>query len=207
MRSLLRVVLIAAIALATAIGGTARAQDKVAGFAYLMSLPGSETETFIDEPSFLGGELFLRLPPFYGTPFLIGVNMGWQVFHSESDDPLQFDNGTISGTQRRYLNTFPILFTGHWYFGPKEGVRVFAGGGIGPTYVIQSFGIGVFDFENGEWHFTLAPELGVQVPMGSVELYVSARYNHAFSSGQYVSGEGEVWNSATLGVGLAWSGW
>jgi hypothetical protein len=51
------------------------------------------------------------------------------------------------------------------------------------------------------------PEIGLQFPMGDVELLVQARYNYAFASGNSIAGEDINWQWATANIGFAWSRW
>ena len=82
------------------------------------------------------------------------------------------------------------MVTAHYYFGNKEQLWFFAGAGVGTYYVIQRFDVGVFAFEEDNWHFGLYPELGVQIPLQQdSNLFVSGRYNLRFFGGSRSPGE------------------
>lgn len=197
-----------AVALCGAVVSSARAEGSMAVLTYAVSFPGSNMKDFIDETSFLGLEFAARTTARYRSSLLIGMTVGFEVFDQHSSDPIQMENGTVSGRQARYLNTVPLLLTAHYYFGPRHGLHAFGGVGVGTLFVYQTFQLGVFEFESGTWHLAVAPEAGVQYPIGgATEIYASGRYNYAFENGASLTGESIAWNYWSLNVGLAWSSW
>ena len=177
--------LVLAVAMGVCLPAGASAQDRMAALTYTISLPGSNTEAFIDATSFLGVELVARVAPWRATPILVGLTMGWQVFSFETTEPIQLENGTVSGQQRRYLNAVPLLVTAHYYLGNPDSWRAFVGLGAGTIYTLQTFEIGVHSFDEGTWQLGLAPEVGLQVPVKrATDFYLAGRYNYAFEAGE-----------------------
>jgi hypothetical protein len=182
-------------------------QSKITAFHYDISLPDQGTKDFIDETSWLGfgfdGRWFVNAD----VPVTLGIALGWHVFDKETSETIVFDNGALSGHQHRYLNSFPIMLTGHYYFGDKERLWAFVGAGVGTYCIIQRFEVGVFAFEETNWHFGVYPEVGLQIPLQEVDLFVSARYNYAFEAGESLSGQAKDYNYWGINLGFAYNGW
>jgi hypothetical protein len=140
-------------------------------------------------------------------PLAVGLALGWHVFDEETDETIVLENGALSGHQHRYINSFPIMLTGHFYFGQDDQLWAFIGGGIGTYAIIQRFEVGVFAFEETSWHFALSPEIGFQAPLQDLDLFVSARYNYAFEAGESLNGEAQDYSYWGINVGLAYRGW
>ena len=142
-------------------------------------------------------------------PITLGISLGWQVFDEHTTETLVTDRGALTGNQGRYINSFPMMVTAHYYFGNKDSMWFFAGAGVGTYYVIQRFEVGVFAFEENTWHFGLYPELGVQIPLqaglGSFrERPVQLRLRRA---GESLTGGGKEWDYWQISVGFAYNGW
>jgi hypothetical protein len=88
------------------------------------------------------------------------------------------DNFTLTGDQYRYQNEFPMMVRGMRLFGAPEGVRPFIGAGIGVTYDIRRTDIGLYSVTADAWHFTMAPEIGINIPAGEKLLTASVRYHY-----------------------------
>lgn len=195
------------IALTLLIAVNASGQSKITAFHYDVSMPDGRTKDFVDETSWLGvgfdGRWFLSSD----VPATVGISLGWHVFDEKTDGTIVFDNGALTGTQHRYINSFPIMLTGHLYFGNKDRLWAFAGGGVGTYAIIQRFEVGVFAFEETNWHFGLYPEIGFQVPLQEVDFFMSTRYNYAFESGESLTGEAVDYSYWGIHLGFAYQGW
>ena len=61
--------------------------------------------------------------------------------------------------------------------------------------------IGIVAIEESSWHFGLAPEVGVMIPVGYYTNFIAgARYNYAFKSG-----DSPEYQWLTFSVGFAWT--
>ena len=98
----------------------------------------------------------------------LGLSFGWNIFDEKSYEPIDLDygaaSGTITGTQVRTINSFPILVGFDHYFGKQNDMRTFIGVNTGVYYILQRLNIGVYQIDNDNWHFGLAPEGGVVMP-------------------------------------------
>jgi opacity protein-like surface antigen len=200
-------VLLAALLVPT-LNTDAGARDKITILSYNVGIPVGNTEDYISETSFRGFGLDFRHFRSRGKNFTVGFTFAWQVFDQRATGTTVLDNGAVTGTQRRFLNTLPFLLTSHWYSSQQNNrTRIYIGAGAGTYYIEQRLDIGVSSFQENNWHFGLMGEAGIQIPLGDVELVVGARYNYAFAAGQSIGGDGQDWDYVTAIAGLAWSRW
>ena len=98
-----------------------------------------------------------------------------------------------------------LLATGYVYLFQKNGVRWYAGGGVGGGHVDQDFSLGTQQLSRGAWHLVVAPEIGAEVRGGPDRLFVgvfSLRYNAPIASGDYLGGGSRKFQYLTLRVGI-----
>ena len=76
----------------------------------------------------------------------------------------------------------------------------------GAYWVEQELDIGLYAYTLSNWHFGMAPEVGLTLPMHSeASVYVNARYHYLFAAGEYLGGDSLTLPFLTLGVGIAWT--
>jgi len=201
MRTTLKVVA-ATLLLAAVAHAPAQAQGRwFYAFGYQMSVPLSNTQDFTDNLSWRGANFEARKGIKPGMT--AGLSLGWHVFDEETDEVVSFDKLDVSGDQLRYINSFPILVNVHKYFGSEGRPRPFVGLNAGGYIMEHRLEIGLVALEETNFHFGFAPELGVVVPLeGNSAVYLSGRYNYAFSAGS-VDDQSYV----GVSVGYAWSNW
>ena len=79
----------------------------------------------------------------------------------------------------------------------QAGIALMLGANVG-TYGIETrVEVGLFAFQETNWHLGAAPELGILMPMGESELYIYGRYNYAVETEDRI----ETW--ATINIGIA----
>lgn len=186
------------------------AQDAVTVVDYTISAPLSDTKDYIDKTSFRGVGVDIR--KFLGreNKVSVGGRVAWHVFDSGSISEtisIRTDeiNGDVSGTQFRYINSFPMMGVFHYYFGEPGSVNAYVGTGVGLYYIEQRFEIGLLATEANNWHFGIAPEFGVNVPVSdSVAANFNVTYNYAAKAGTDVTGEktGHQYISFNIGLGF-----
>jgi len=188
------------------------AQDYLGIISYNTALPMGKTKDYISDYSWKGFSFEGRT--FTNRNWSFGGMFGWNIFDQMSTDLVVIDDETtgtaVKGTQIRYTNSFPMMVNGHFYVGKRKNtLRPFLGLGLGTYYIVQRFEIGIFQREVSNWHFGLAPEVGVLWALSrSTSLILSAKYNYAFSSGKTVYGDTDN-SQSYLGfnIGLAFSGY
>jgi outer membrane protein W len=156
-------------------------QAGLVNFNYQISYPTGETSNYIDKVSFRGVGLEWRKG--IDKNIQAGISLNWNVFNQVVNETAEIEDGHVTGTQNRTINSFPLLATGHYYFGKRKETRPYFGLGLGAYLIKERLGIGVYTIEESNWHFGVAPEVGVQIPMGyDAMLMIFARYNHAFEA-------------------------
>ncbi len=175
-------------------------QGSLFGLSYTASLPMGETQEFTDATSWRGASLEWRW--FLQENISAGIFFGWNVFHEkESGDFIQGDIA-FAGTQLRTVNAFPMLLTGHYYFGDDEALRPYLGLGLGTYRTQQRTTVGILQVDNDNWQWGISPSIGATVPMGYSGLMgnIEVRYNYAPKGGDSLT-------HSYLGIslGLAWS--
>jgi outer membrane protein W len=201
MRTMLKVVA-ATLLLAAVASAPAKAQGQwFYGLGYQVSIPLSNTKDFTENVSWRGASFEARKA--IKPNLTVGLSLGWHVFDEETDEVVSFDNLDVSGDQLRYINSFPILLNAHKYFGQEGSMRPFVGLNAGGYVMEHRLEIGLVALEETNFHIGFAPELGFVFPLeGNSSIYLSGRYNYAFSAGN-------VDDQSYVGVtaGYAWSNW
>jgi outer membrane protein W len=108
----------------------------------------------------------------------IGLTFGWHVLDEKNSGTSVFDQGAITGTAFRYVNSAPILVTGNYFLGSRGSARPYLGVGAGTYWIENRTEAGIIAIENSNWHFGLMGEAGIAIPRpGGTSLTLSARYN------------------------------
>ena len=150
--------------------------------SYDIGLPVGGTSDYISAPSFRGfgleGRGFIKDNLSYGGSF------NWTVLYEEVG-PEEWtipdsETSTAYGKQYRFINSYPIMATMHYYFGEWDATRLYAGGGIGAHIINQRTDAGLYTVDNNQWTLGLAPEIGVLIPISfGSSLNLSAKYQYA----------------------------
>lgn len=165
--------------IALLIAGATYSQTSLYSMDYTMSFGVGETAEYIGSPSFRGFTFEGR--GFVTDELSLGGLFTWSTFYEKlGGATFTQDQTTLTGTQYRYLNAYPILFQAHYYLGtdPYE-PRMYMGGGLGAYKMVQRTNVGVWSIENNYWHFGISPEVGVLFPVSmTTSLNVSFRYHY-----------------------------
>ena len=190
-------ILLTVVIMAAAVTGFSQALYTI---NYTMSFATGETSDYISKASFRGIS-------FDGRGFLtdnisLGGHVNWSTFYEKVPEATYTDDTrSITGTQFRYINAFPILFNAHYYTGTAEGeTRFYVGLGVGTYSINQRTDMGVWSVEDHTWHFGFAPEIGVLIPVGYASgINVSLKWNYAVKSNDSID-----YNWFGLNIGYAW---
>lgn len=174
------------IALVVAVSFSSFAQGGgIWNFQWVIGFPVGETNDFLDQTSFRGFGIDGR--GYVTDRLTVGGRAAWQTFYKDFGfvtnkvvDGSGNEEYTISGNQRKYINTAPLTVNTHYYFGYGQ-VLPYAGIGIGAYYVDSRSYMGIYYVREEAWHFGIAPEVGVVVPFGSSNtgINVALKYNYA----------------------------
>ncbi|MCF6270249.1 MAG: hypothetical protein L3J41_11095 [Melioribacteraceae bacterium] len=167
------------------------AQQFLGVVSYSTALGTGNTGDFISDFSYKGFQFEGRT--FTNRNWTFGGTFGWNIFdtqvskliHLERDDKIS----DIQGTQVRYINSFPIMANGHYYFMKrKDPIRPFVGMNVGLYYITQRFQLGVYEANESNWHFGFAPEAGLLIRVGDMAIMANAKYNYALTAGKPLGG-------------------
>ena len=185
--------------------GFAQRQTWYGAATYQISFPLGDTKDYIDATSFRGVGLDFRYTIEKNTS--VGLTLGWNVFDERRTETAQLGTqnpGAITGTQDRYLNSFPIMANVHYYFGERGGVRPYVGLNAGGIVMNQRFEIGIVALQNDGWEWGIAPEAGIIIPMDREwAIMVNAKYNYAFT-GESVFETDISHSYLGLNIGFVW---
>ncbi|MCF6170326.1 MAG: hypothetical protein L3J66_05035 [Bacteroidales bacterium] len=149
-------------------------------FDWDMGFALGSTKDFIDQPSFRGFSIEGR--GFVTDNMTIGGQAGWQTFYQSFGWVTEElgETGKIYGYKRRYLNFIPIMASWDYYFMPGN-IMPYVGLGLGTYYIESRNFMGIYYLEGRDWHFGLAPEVGVAIPFGSgtTGVNINFKYNWA----------------------------
>jgi len=164
--------------------GTASAQDWLWGLSYGFSVPTGNTKDFADDFSWRNLNLEGRRID-ENRKMSLGFLASWNVFFEKGNRTSELLSvpGSVTGTQYRYINSWPILANAHHYFGRPYSARPYIGVNLG-AYVIEArTEIGLVAVHETNVHFGGAPEVGLAVPRGNQIFFVNARYHAIMKSG------------------------
>jgi len=199
-----RILLIVCLAtlLGSSAAGPAAAYDEwLWALNWNIMVPQDKTSDYIKDTSYRGMSLEGR--KWHGDNLTLGFMFGWNVLDQKlyTTQNVQGPNASvdITGTQYRYINTFPVLAGVHYYLGHWGGSRLFFGA-MGGGYVVERrVELGLFAVESQKWQWGAAPEVGLLVPFESSVGFVSVRYNYAFENGS--DHPDHIYWSAQIGLG------
>ena len=196
MRSTICTIILAAL---FALPGKAQ-QDYYFTLNYSMAAGLGEQSDFIGNYSWRGVSLE---PIWMLTPEIgLGAYFSWNVFYDKLSGSFTEDTETITGTQARYINAFPMLLEGRYHLGEPYDIRPYLGLGIGAFRMLQETNTGLFGVENKTWHFGISPNAGILIPIGyqDTAVHVGLRYNKPFNN----SDAPFEYSWLGIDVGLSW---
>ena len=186
------------------LAGQSFSQNYVTSFAWNIAFPTVNLQDYIGKVSFRGvGIGFQR---FMSRHTALGFSFNWNAFDEKKVDLIPLEVGTVSGTQLRFVNSFPTMLTGRYYTDSGNRTKVYLGGQAGLALIIQRINIGVVSLQSSNWHLALAPEIGAEAPLGRTSLDFGVRYTYAFDSGTSLGGRDDnSYSYFVLHLGLAFS--
>ena len=154
--------------------------------SYDIGLPVGGTSDFISAPSFRGFGLEGR--GFITDNLSYGGSFNWAVLYEEVGPEEwtipESETSTAYGKQYRFINSYPIMGTMHYYLGEWDATRFYVGTGIGAHIVNQRTDAGLYSVDDNKWRLGFAPEVGVLIPISfGSSLNLSTKYQYAVKVG------------------------
>lgn len=192
-------ILMVIIAMVTLSTLPSKAQDYLFSLSYNTAAPLGELKDYVGKYSWRGISAEPRW--FLNSGVSVGAFFGWNVFYEKLYGSFVDDTRTLTGTQARYVNAFPILVDGHYYLGEPYDIRPYVGLGLGTYRTRQRTEMGIFAVDNNNWHFGLSPSVGVLIPVGYADsaLHLGIRYHKAFKTSDSLD-----FSYLGINLGFAW---
>lgn len=115
----------------------------------------------------------------------VGFDFNWNVlYEKKSYDTYTVGTASLSGTQYRSLNVLPFMATMDYFFADNDHVvQPFIGLGVGAVHTIENVDMGLYRYNNKEWHFGLKPQAGLWYYLNeTTKLSVSSEFLYAFKT-------------------------
>ncbi len=167
---------------------------------YTMSFGVGDQGDYISSASFRG--LTFDGRGFISDQFSMGGLFTWSTFYEKLGNATVSDGSTtLTGTQYRYINAFPLLVTAHYYTSDDPyATRAYLGAGLGAYKINQRTNIGTYAVLDDYWHFGFAPEVGVLIPINMDTYFnLSLKYHYAVKTKNTIN-----YSWFGLNVGFAW---
>lgn len=179
MKNIRKIVILTVMVLS--ITSSAFAQGRF-GLSYNTALPLGETGDYIGKYSFRGFGIEGRWE--VAQEWYAGASFSWNTFYESLSGSFAESTRTLTGTQYRYINAYPLYVTAFKGFGEFGSFSPYAGIGVGTMKVDRRTEMGLWYVSENKWHFGIAPEIGTTIyTMGNFEVLFSVRYNYAFKTG------------------------
>ncbi len=188
--------IIAGVCLMLALNVSSQMVDFYGSMNYGISVPMGQTADYISNTSFRG--ISFEFGRFLTDDISLGFLISWIAFNeSFPSETYEFDNIRLTGKRYNYINAFPLMVAGRYYFMPGAIFRPYAGAGTGAYIINKTTDMGLYRDQNKNWHFGIYPEAGFIIEMGREAFFnLGVRYNHAFKAG----GDSHSWLGIQAGV-------
>ena len=200
-----KILLMALILLGQAAAGSAQT---FTAMTYNVTLPGGNTSDMVGSKLHWRG-VGMDFHKFTSEKVSVGLSFAWHVMNRSTDELITLDREDVAldvaGRQFRYINSFPLLASVHYY--PKASresdFTPYFGMNAGAYAISQRLEIGLSALEKTSWHLGFAPEIGFAIGFGEAKLVMNARYNYALPA-TGITGESLSWGYFSFNVGFAW---
>jgi hypothetical protein len=181
---------------------TAHAQNWFGMATWNVSFPLEDTKKFINETSYGGFGLEFRKE--FRPKTTVGIMGSWEVFHQRVNDSFDLKTATITGSQDRYINSFPIMLGLHRYFGEVGSRQPYIGLNGGGFVEIKTLRVGLAEVETDTWEWGVMPEVGFILPLDRGSAFViNGRYSLALT-GQDLAGNDSFLTYWGIRAGFVW---
>jgi hypothetical protein len=173
------------------------------GFFLDSSLPLGSSSEFVDTFSFQGFSVDLRYIGFGNLG--LGGMVAWHTIAEKSQRTLEWEGAALTGTMVTELSLTPILAKVSYALrevpegAPPKQFVPYVATGLGASRLVRRLDAGISRIVDESWHFSLVPEVGVEVPVGPVAVLAAARFNYLFATDDAPE---QLYMNFSLGVGL-----
>lgn len=167
------------------------------------SLPLGSSSEFVDQLGIPGASVEVQLLAL--APIRFGALVAWHTISQKEPGLFQDGPVAVSGLQVRELSGNHLQARVHYVLGEKKPAQgkaqflPYVAAGLGGARSVRRVDIGIDRVIEEGWHFVVAPEAGLELPLGPVTVIASARLNYLFQAGNNPE---QMYLNFNLGVGL-----
>jgi len=151
--------------------------------AYAPSVAVGSSADFASNFGYRGFALGLRY--MVNEMFSVGIESGWSFRDDKRRETTSIEGPrrtlTLTSGQIRSSEVIPITATAHYYL-DAESVIPYGGIALGGYYTRRDVDVGLWYSSQDSWHFGFAPEVGIIVPTGSIQVLTALRFNYLVES-------------------------
>lgn len=133
----------------------------------------------------------------------LGFDFNWNVlYEKKSYDTYTIGTASLSGTQYRSINILPFMATVDYFFADQDHiVQPFVGLGLGPVHTMENVDMGLYRYNNKEWHMGIKPQVGIWYSLNeATKLSLSSEFLYAFKTSDTAKRE-----MLTFNIGFAFT--
>ncbi|GEM_PF-899525 len=114
----------------------------------------------------------------------LGGGLAWNTFSEKTVSTVTRQNATLTGAQVHELSTTPLTFKGFYSLRDlKLPATPYVSLGLGGSRALRRVDAGISRYIVESWHWTMAPEIGVELPTGRAGSALAAlRFNYLFKT-------------------------
>jgi len=116
-------------------------------------------------------------------PWRLGGAVAWHTISQRREDSIDTGSAAYTGTMIKELSYNPIMAKVGYTLSQSEKLTSFAALGVGGTRSIRRIDTGIVTLSEEHWHFALAPEVGIEAPVGPVHVVGAVRLSYLAPSG------------------------
>lgn len=169
---------------------------------YSTSIGLSDTHDDISKFSFRGASFEYR--NFVTSDvFALGFDFNWNVLYDDKPyGTYQYQTVTLTGNMDRSLNLLPFMLTADYFLADNDHVlQPYIGFGLGPVHSIENVDMGLYRYNNKEWHFGIKPQIGLWYYLNeTTKLSLSSELVYAFKTK-----DTDARQLATFNIGFAFT--
>lgn len=161
------------------------------------SLAVGSTKDFVQEYSFQGFGIDVRYLGF--GDLWVGGAVAWHTLAQQTEKSVEWQNATITGNVVTELSTTPLTLKAAYAYTRSKHVVPYVALGGGASRVVRRLDIGIQRFAWESWHWTLVPELGVDIPVGPIDVLLATKFNYLWASAEAPE---QLYMNFSFGIGL-----
>jgi outer membrane protein W len=153
--------------------------QQLLGLSYDISQPVLNTSELVSATSLIGFGLDAR--QMYSPKVSYGVTFHWNSFKDDHVEKVEAGEEQFISIDERSMESFPIMFSTHFYFFNREDdFRPFLGTNVGTYFIITRRTVNGVRVSDNNWHLGVAPDIGFMLHFRhEMHVMLTIRFNLA----------------------------